>query len=89
MVAERPTGRRQREAAQSCRNDPSGASAKALDDRLQPIHDILFVEPSPQPTKWALFEMGMVDRGIRLPLLELSEPNRAELLLRLKTVGAL
>jgi 4-hydroxy-tetrahydrodipicolinate synthase len=65
------------------------ATAKALDDRLQPVHDILFVEPSPQPTKWALFEMGMVDRGIRLPLLELSEPNRAELLSRLKAVGAL
>ena len=65
------------------------AAAKTLDDRLQPVHDILFVEPSPQPTKWALFEMGRVDRGIRLPLLELSEPNRAELITRLKVVGAL
>jgi 4-hydroxy-tetrahydrodipicolinate synthase len=65
------------------------ARAKALDDRLQPIHEILFVESSPQPTKWALFEMGKVDRGIRLPLLELTEPNRAELLSRLKAVGAI
>ena len=65
------------------------AAAKALDDRLQPIHDILFVEPSPQPAKWALFEMGMVDRGIRLPLLELTEPNRTELVSRLKAIGAI
>jgi 4-hydroxy-tetrahydrodipicolinate synthase len=39
--------------------------------------------------KWALYEMGRIDRGIRLPLLELSEPHRAELRVRLKTVGAL
>lgn len=63
--------------------------ARALDAELQPIHEILFVEPSPTPSKWALFEMGMIDRGIRLPLLELTEANRPELLARLRTVGAL
>jgi len=65
------------------------AAAQALDARLQPVHAVLFVEPNPQPVKWALYEMGMVDRGIRLPLLELSEPRRAELLARLQAVGAL
>ena len=63
--------------------------AASLDAALQPIHEILFVESSPQPTKWALFEMGKVDRGIRLPLLELSEAHRGELIARLKTIGAL
>ena len=65
------------------------ALAEKLDAQLQPIHEILFVESSPQPTKWALFEMGKVDRGIRLPLLELSEAHRGELMARLKTAGAL
>jgi 4-hydroxy-tetrahydrodipicolinate synthase len=60
-----------------------------LDERLQPIHQILFCETSPSPTKWALFEMGRIDRGIRLPLLELSEQHRAGLRARLETVGAL
>jgi 4-hydroxy-tetrahydrodipicolinate synthase len=56
---------------------------------MQPIHQILFIESSPTPTKWALFEMGRIDRGIRLPLIELSEQHRPELVARLKAVEAL
>jgi len=63
--------------------------ARDLDAQLQPIHQILFVETSPSPAKWALYEMGRIDRGIRLPLLELSEKHRPELRARLKQVGAL
>lgn len=63
--------------------------ALALDDQLQPIHAILFCESSPSPTKWALFEMGRIDRGIRLPLLELSEQHRPALRACLETIGAL
>jgi 4-hydroxy-tetrahydrodipicolinate synthase len=63
--------------------------AVALDEQLQPIHEVLFCETSPSPTKWALYEMGRIDRGIRLPLLELSEHLRPALRARLKTIGAL
>lgn len=65
------------------------AAAERLDKQLQPIHQILFVESSPQPTKWALHEMGMVERGIRLPLIELSEQHRPELVRRLRLAGAM
>ncbi|MCZ6641730.1 MAG: 4-hydroxy-tetrahydrodipicolinate synthase [Gammaproteobacteria bacterium] len=64
-------------------------AARHLDEVLQPIHEILFVESNPTPAKWALYEMGKVDKGIRLPLLELSEQHRAELLVRLKIAEAL
>lgn len=63
--------------------------ARALDAKMQPIHRVLFIEPSPQPTKWALYEMKRIDRGIRLPLIELSEEHRPELRRLLKEVGAL
>jgi 4-hydroxy-tetrahydrodipicolinate synthase len=63
--------------------------ARELDARLQPIHQILFVETSPTPTKWALYEMGRIDRGIRLPLIELSSEHRTELRTRLERIGAL
>ena len=63
--------------------------AIGLDERLQPIHEILFIESSPTPTKWALYEMGRIDRGIRLPLLELSEQHRPALHAHLATIGAL
>jgi 4-hydroxy-tetrahydrodipicolinate synthase len=63
--------------------------ARELDAKLQPIHEILFIETSPTPTKWALAEMGRIDRGIRLPLIELSEQHRPELRARLERIGAL
>ena len=64
-------------------------SANSLDAELQPVHEVLFIESSPQPTKWALHEMGKIGRGIRLPLIELSEQHRPELIARLTTAGAL
>jgi 4-hydroxy-tetrahydrodipicolinate synthase len=64
-------------------------TAQELDARLQPIHQILFVETSPQPVKWALHLMDRIDTGIRLPLLPMSEQHRGELERRLHAVGAL
>ena len=61
-------------------------SAVALDAQLQPIHEILFIEPSPTPSKWALYDMGMIDSGIRLPLLPLTEQHHAEMRARLARV---
>jgi len=63
--------------------------AQELDAQMQPIHEILFIESSPAPTKWALYEMGRIDRGIRLPLVELSENHRPELRSRLQKLGVL
>jgi 4-hydroxy-tetrahydrodipicolinate synthase len=53
--------------------------AATLDAQLQPLHKVLFCETSPQPVKWALYEMGMIDTGIRLPLLPMTESLRPEL----------
>ena len=63
--------------------------AAQLDAQLQPIHEALFWEPSPTPTKWALAEMGRIQHGIRLPLLPLSDACHAQLRERLIAVGAL
>ena len=63
--------------------------AAELDQRLQPIHEILFVETSPTPTKWALQQMGRIDEGIRLPLIPLSETHHDEVRQRLTAIGAL
>ncbi len=67
--------------------DADGAAV--LDAKLQPVHEILFVEPSPTASKWALHMMGKIEAGIRLPLLPLSERHHEELRLRLQTAGAL
>ena len=42
--------------------------ARALDETLQPLNDALFAESNPIPVKWALYQMGLIGPGIRLPL---------------------
>lgn len=61
--------------------------AEKIDSRLQPIHEILFVETSPIPTKWALRVMGKIEVGIRLPLVPLSSQHHASLQERLVAAG--
>ena len=52
----------------------SGQSEKAieLNSKILKLHKNLFIESNPIPVKWALHKMGKCDKGIRLPLLELS-----------------
>ncbi|MDG6777761.1 4-hydroxy-tetrahydrodipicolinate synthase [Thiomicrorhabdus sp. zzn3] len=50
--------------------------AKALDAPLAALHRDLFVEANPIPVKWALAEMGLIGKTIRLPLTVLSEAYR-------------
>ncbi|MDO4450836.1 MAG: 4-hydroxy-tetrahydrodipicolinate synthase [Moraxella sp.] len=47
--------------------------ALALNETVAHLHKDLFCEASPQPTKYALHKMGMIDTGIRLPLVWLSD----------------
>lgn len=52
-------------------------AATALDAKLAGLHRNLFVESNPIPVKWAVCEMGLIKKGIRLPLTWLSEGCRA------------
>ena len=63
------------------------AEAAALNERLMPLHLAMFVEPNPIPVKWAVARLGLMDRGIRLPLTSLSERLEAELLAAMKSAG--
>lgn len=69
--------------------DGNADAAAQLDARLQPLHAMLFCEPSPTPTKWALHAMHKIDTGIRLPLLPLSETHHQPMRDVLAEVGAL
>ncbi len=48
------------------------ARARAANDHLLGLHTKLFVEGNPVPVKWALLQMGLIESGIRLPLVPLS-----------------
>ncbi|MBU2704670.1 4-hydroxy-tetrahydrodipicolinate synthase [Zooshikella marina] len=63
--------------------------AIALNNSLMPLHKALFWESNPIPVKWALVEMKLIDKGIRLPLTPLSEQFRAPLVDILQEQGLL
>ena len=44
----------------------------ALNDRLAPLHEAMFYECNPLPVKWALYRLGKIGAGIRLPLIPLA-----------------
>lgn len=75
-----------RQMAQACQAALQGNAghARTLQDAMMPLHRALFIESNPIPVKWALHEMGLIGRGIRLPLTPLSEGRRGELLAALR-----
>lgn len=48
-------------------------TAREINLRLLPLHQRLFVEPNPTPAKWAMAQMGLIEAGLRLPMVPLSE----------------
>ncbi len=65
------------------------AKASAINEKLMPLHKNLFVESNPIPVKWALYEMGLIPAGIRLPLTVLAEQYHDTIRQALKHAGAL
>jgi len=65
------------------------AKAQAINDRLMPLHDALFVESNPVPAKYALELLGRVQPGLRLPLVPLSEASEHRVRDALVQVGLL
>ena len=57
--------------------DGQARRASALHLRLLPLHQELFCEPSPAPTKWALHRLGLALPQVRLPILPLTAAGQA------------
>ena len=55
-------------------------TARALNAQLFMLHQKLFVEANPIPVKWVLQQMGKIETGIRLPLVNLSAQYHGVLL---------
>jgi len=65
------------------------AEAVRINNTLLPLHNKLFVEPNPVPVKWAMAEMGLIERGLRLPLVPLAENLRDTVRAALRESGVL
>jgi 4-hydroxy-tetrahydrodipicolinate synthase len=63
--------------------------AREIQFKLLKLHQMMFVEPNPIPVKWALHQMGVIDKGIRLPLTPLTENLREPLKQELRKTGVI
>ncbi|MGI9292262.1 MAG: 4-hydroxy-tetrahydrodipicolinate synthase [Gammaproteobacteria bacterium] len=77
--------------AEMCRAALAGDTAKAaeLDAPLSALHNDLFVESNPIPVKWALERMGLIEGGLRLPLVSMAPENHALVEAALRKAGAI
>jgi 4-hydroxy-tetrahydrodipicolinate synthase len=65
------------------------ASALAIQDRLAPLHDVLFRDTNPGPVKYAMSALGLCSDELRLPLAPPPQSVRAEVDAALARLGAL
>jgi len=63
--------------------------ARAIDERLVPLHRALFVESNPIPAKWAVYRLGLIGTGIRLPLTWLREEHEGAVSAAMRAAGVL
>lgn len=63
------------------------AEARAINQRLIPLHTAMFVESNPIPVKWAVEQLGMIQSGIRLPLTPLSAQYHQQVKAAMQAAG--
>lgn len=61
-------------------------SAQEINKKLKPLHDVLFIESNPIPTKWAMSQMDLCNSTLRLPLLDLELSYHKNILEVLETL---
>jgi 4-hydroxy-tetrahydrodipicolinate synthase len=78
-----------RQVSELCRLALAGKydDARALDEALQPLNKMLFVESNPIPVKWAVSEMGLMEPHIRLPLTPYTEEHHEAMRAAMQTAG--
>jgi 4-hydroxy-tetrahydrodipicolinate synthase len=67
-------------------NRPGAVEASRV---LEPLFEALMIQSNPIPVKWALYKMGLIDSGIRLPLTPLEEQYRPQVEACLRRAGLL
>jgi 4-hydroxy-tetrahydrodipicolinate synthase len=54
--------------------------AEELDNKLSTLYELLFIESNPIPVKWMLYKMGLIQKSIRLPLIDLDKKYHENIL---------
>ncbi len=67
--------------------DDDYVTARALQDRLAPLHEALFTDVNPSPVKYALSLMGLCSEELRLPLVPPHDASKAKVRAALEELG--
>lgn len=62
-------------------------TAREIQDRLMPLHDVLFCETSPGPVKYAASRLGICSAETRLPLVPIAEESKKKVDAALVSAG--
>ncbi len=65
------------------------ANVNALNERLLPVHDSLFIETNPAPVKFAASLLGKCTGELRLPLCEVTDATKARIKTAMTDAGLL
>jgi 4-hydroxy-tetrahydrodipicolinate synthase len=71
---------------QACR-DGDYAAAAGIQQRLMPLHQALFTEPSPAGAKYAASLLGLCGADCRLPIVPLTDAAKAAIRTAMKNLG--
>lgn len=63
------------------------AKARDINDRLMPLHDVLFCETNPSPVKYAASKLGLCSAEVRLPMAPASDEAKRKVDAVLAKVG--
>src|SRR3546814_16288822 len=63
------------------------AKALAIQEKLLPLHSVLFVEASPGPVKYAAELLGICQSDLRLPMAPPSKETQAKVKAAVKALG--
>ena len=63
------------------------ATARQWQERLIALHKVLFVEPSPGPTKFALSHLGLCTDEVRLPITPCTDAVKPQILAAMTEAG--
>jgi 4-hydroxy-tetrahydrodipicolinate synthase len=88
LVASHIVGTEMRQIYESAVNGDN-ARASEIEAGLEPIYETLAVAPNPIPVKAALEMLGVIDGGLRLPMVSASQSERAAIRTALERHGVL
>ena len=54
--------------------------SRRINKKISNLHEAMFIDSNPMPVKWLMIYLGLINKGIRLPLVELDKKYQKKLI---------